>query len=111
MIPVIAIVGRPNTGKSTLFNRITRTNNALVADRPGVTRDRNYGIANHQGRTVIVVDTGGLNDTESENKTMADLVSDQSRVAINEAEIVFWLVDGRDGKIQCYKNSQVYRRY
>ena len=97
MIPVIAIVGRPNTGKSTLFNRITGTNNALVADRPGVTRDRNYGIAIQQGRTFIIVDTGGLNDTESANKTMANLVSDQSRIAINEADVVFWLVDGRDG--------------
>jgi len=97
MIPVIAIVGRPNTGKSTLFNRITRSRKALVADSPGVTRDRNYGFATHNDKNFIVVDTGGLEDIAPENSSIADLVSEQSWLAINEADHIFWLVDGRNG--------------
>lgn len=97
MIPTIAIVGRPNTGKSTLFNRLTRTRNALVADRPGVTRDRHYGFGEHDGKHFIVIDTGGLGETDSEDQSIVDLVSEQSWLAVKEADIVFWMVDGRDG--------------
>jgi GTP-binding protein len=97
MIPVIAIVGRSNTGKSTLFNRLTHTRNALVANRPGVTRDRIYGFAEHGGRRYLAIDTGGLDDTEADDQAMAHLVSRQSRLAIQEADAVFWLVDGRSG--------------
>jgi len=97
MIPVIAIVGRPNAGKSTLFNRITHTRNALVADRPGVTRDRNYGFASHKGSSFILIDTGGLDDYEAENLSIAKLVSEQSLQAIREADAVIWLVDGKSG--------------
>ena len=97
MIPVIAIVGRPNAGKSTLFNRITHTRNALVADRPGVTRDRNYGFASHRGNSFILVDTGGLDDYEADNPSIAKLVSEQTMLAIKEADAVLWLVDGRAG--------------
>jgi GTPase len=97
MIPVIAIVGRPNTGKSTLFNRLTGTQNALVADRPGVTRDRNYGITKHHGMRIVLIDTGGLNDIETEKQSITNLVSEQSRIAIADADRVFWVVDGRDG--------------
>ena len=61
MLPVVALVGRPNVGKSTLFNRLTRTRDALVADFPGLTRDRKYGQANYEGLQFIVVDTGGIN--------------------------------------------------
>lgn len=60
MLPVIALVGRPNVGKSTLFNRLTRSRDALVADYPGLTRDRKYGKAKYQGLQFIVVDTGGF---------------------------------------------------
>lgn len=97
MIPVIAIVGRPNAGKSTLFNRITRTRNALVADQPGVTRDRNYGFATHNDRQFILIDTGGLDDYESDNPEIAKLVSEQTFLAIREADAVIWLVDGKSG--------------
>jgi len=65
MLPVVALVGRPNVGKSTLFNRLTRTRDALVADFPGLTRDRKYGQANYDGYQFIVVDTGGIHDTVS----------------------------------------------
>lgn len=64
MIPVVALVGRPNVGKSTLFNRLTRTRDALVADYPGLTRDRKYGRAHLSGYEFIVVDTGGIDGTE-----------------------------------------------
>ncbi|HCK75836.1 MAG TPA: ribosome biogenesis GTPase Der, partial [Gammaproteobacteria bacterium] len=60
MIPVVALVGRPNVGKSTLFNRLTRSREALVDDQPGVTRDRLYGEGFHCGRRFLLVDTGGL---------------------------------------------------
>ena len=64
MVPVIALVGRPNVGKSTLFNRLTRSRNAIVAEFAGLTRDRQYGEAKWQGRTYIVVDTGGITGDE-----------------------------------------------
>ena len=64
MIPVVALVGRPNVGKSTLFNRLTRTRDALVADFPGLTRDRKYGRAEVEGREFICIDTGGIDGTE-----------------------------------------------
>ncbi len=97
MHPVIAIVGRPNTGKSTLFNRITGTRNALIADMPGVTRDRNYGLASHNKHKIIVVDTGGLNDYSSTDQAISELVSQQSIQAIKEADIIFWVLDGQAG--------------
>ena len=62
--PVVALVGRPNVGKSTLFNRLTRTRDALVADFPGLTRDRKYGHAHLAGYDFIVIDTGGIDGTE-----------------------------------------------
>ena len=65
MLPVVALVGRPNVGKSTLFNRLTRTRDALVADFPGLTRDRKYGQASYEGYEFIVVDTGGIDGSES----------------------------------------------
>ncbi len=95
MKPVIAIVGRPNVGKSTLFNRLTSSRNALVVDRPGVTRDRQYGIGEYNDRSFILVDTGGLCDAEKDS--IANLVTEQTLRAIHEADAVIWLVDGRDG--------------
>ncbi len=92
--PVVALVGRPNVGKSTLFNRLTRTRDALVADLPGVTRDRQYGTAEIDGRAFIVVDTGGLSGDEA---GLDSLMAEQTRQAVEEADVVLFMVDGRDG--------------
>ena len=94
MIPVIALVGRPNVGKSTLFNRLTRSQDALVADFPGLTRDRQYGDATFENKTFIVVDTGGIG---VEDVAIDALMSKQSEFALDEADIIFFLVDGRAG--------------
>ncbi|MEJ6476675.1 ribosome biogenesis GTPase Der [Pseudoalteromonas piscicida] len=94
MLPVIALVGRPNVGKSTLFNRLTRTRDALVADFPGLTRDRKYGQANYEGYEFIVVDTGGIDGSEEGIETE---MAEQSLLAIEEADIVLFLVDARAG--------------
>ncbi|MDX6915781.1 ribosome biogenesis GTPase Der [Pectobacterium carotovorum] len=94
MIPVVALVGRPNVGKSTLFNRLTRTRDALVADFPGLTRDRKYGRAEVEGHEFIIVDTGGIDGTEDGVETR---MAGQSLVAIEEADIVLFMVDARAG--------------
>ncbi len=94
MLPVIALVGRPNVGKSTLFNALTRTRNALVADTPGLTRDRQYGIGQRGSHPFVVVDTGGLTGTE---EGLEGLVAQQAWRAIKEADVVLLLVDGRAG--------------
>lgn len=94
MLPVLALVGRPNVGKSTLFNRLTRTRDALVADFPGLTRDRKYGQANVADYSFIVVDTGGITGDE---EGIDALMAGQSLQAIEEADAVFFLVDARAG--------------
>lgn len=94
MIPVIALVGRPNVGKSTLFNRLTRSRDAIVADYPGLTRDRKYGEGEALGRSFIVIDTGGLSGDES---GIDAAMAAQSRLAIEESDIVLFVVDARDG--------------
>lgn len=94
MLPVVALVGRPNVGKSTLFNRLTNTRDALVADFPGLTRDRKYGQATFDRKQFIVVDTGGITgDEEGIDAHMAQ----QSLLAIDEADVVLFLVDARAG--------------
>jgi len=94
MLPVVALVGRPNVGKSTLFNRLTRSRNALVADYPGLTRDRQYGQAEVEEHPFIVIDTGGINGDE---KGIDVLMAEQSLVAIEEADAVLFIVDAREG--------------
>lgn len=93
-LPVVVIVGRPNVGKSTLFNALTRTRDALVADTPGVTRDRIYGRAEVAGRKIILVDTGGLDLAGDEVELGAQA---QTRLAIDEADVVVMLTDARAG--------------
>lgn len=94
MLPVVALVGRPNVGKSTLFNRLTRTRDALVADFPGLTRDRKYGQASYEGGEFIVIDTGGM---EGLHQGVELGMAEQSLVAIQEADVVMFMVDVREG--------------
>ena len=94
MLPVIALVGRPNVGKSTLFNYLTRSREALVADYPGLTRDRKYGRVKRGHRDCLVVDTGGIPD---DSVGIDELANKQVDVALEEADIVFFLVDAREG--------------
>jgi len=94
MIPVIALVGRPNVGKSTLFNRITKSRDAIVADFSGLTRDRKYGEAAVGGKRCMVIDTGGIS---GEEQGIDAAMADQSRLAIEEADKVLFIVDAREG--------------
>jgi GTP-binding protein len=95
MSPIIAIVGRPNVGKSTLFNRLSRSRGALVDNRPGVTRDRLYTTASHEGVSFILVDTGGFEDLGTD--PLLNKVQSQVKMAIEEADRVIFMVDGRQG--------------
>ena len=95
MLTTIALVGRPNVGKSTLFNRLTRTRNALVADFPGLTRDRHYGRGRYGERTFLVVDTGGFEPIATSGILFE--MAKQARAAIAECDAVVFIVDGRAG--------------
>jgi GTP-binding protein len=95
MLPLVALVGRPNVGKSTLFNALTRTRDALVHDEPGVTRDRHYGICRlDDERPFAVCDTGGLSGDE---EGLAGATARQARAAVEEADLALFIVDGREG--------------
>ncbi len=94
MLPVIALVGRPNVGKSTLFNQLTRSRDALVADQPGLTRDRQYGFGRVGPAPYLVVDTGGLSGIDD---GLDGLMAKQTQAAVDEADAVVFLVDGREG--------------
>lgn len=95
MKPVIALIGRPNVGKSTLFNRLTRSRDALVADMPGLTRDRHYGEGRVGDRPFLVIDTGGFEPVAKEG--IMHEMAKQTRQAIVEADVVVFIVDGRQG--------------
>ena len=94
MLVRIGLVGKPNVGKSTLFNRLTRTRDALVADFPGLTRDRKYGQAKIDEQEFIVIDTGGISGDES---GIDSRMAGQSLAAIEEADAVLFMVDAREG--------------
>jgi GTP-binding protein len=94
MLPVLALVGRPNVGKSTLFNQLTRSRDALVADLSGLTRDRQYGQGRLDDTAFIVIDTGGIS---GEEEGIDAAMASQSMAAISEADVVLLLVDGRAG--------------
>ena len=96
-IPTIALVGRPNVGKSTLFNRLTRTRDALVADYPGLTRDRQYGTGRVGGWPYVLVDTGGLS---GEPETLDAAMASQTQAAVEGSDLVVFLVDGRAGLVE-----------
>ena len=95
MKPVLAIVGRPNVGKSTLFNRITKTRDAIVADYAGLTRDRHYGNAKHGKHEFIVIDTGGF-EPDAESGIFKEMAK-QTRQAVAESDAVIFVVDAREG--------------
>ncbi|MDY7547657.1 ribosome biogenesis GTPase Der [Glaciimonas sp. CA11.2] len=95
MKPVIALVGRPNVGKSTLFNRMTRSRDALVADMPGLTRDRHYGEGRMGERPFLVIDTGGF-EPVAKDGIMHEMAK-QTKQAVAEADVVIFIVDGRQG--------------
>lgn len=105
--PVIALIGRPNVGKSTLFNRLTRTRDAIVADFPGLTRDRQYGTGRLGEHPYIVVDTGGLS---GEDEGVDPLMAGQVRSALEEADAVLFLVDGRQGLVPADEQIANYIR-
>jgi GTP-binding protein len=101
--PLIAFVGRPNVGKSTLFNRVVRRRTAIVQDEPGVTRDRNYGDFTWDGRLLSAVDTGGFEPAgkarkgQETSRSLMRSVQEQAQLAVDEAAAVVLVVDGRDG--------------
>ena len=94
-LPVVAVVGRPNVGKSTFFNRVLGKRVAIVDDRPGVTRDRNFARAEWAGRSFILVDTGGI--LEASDEPMDRLVREQALRAVEEADVLLLVVDGKAG--------------
>lgn len=95
MLPLVALVGRPNVGKSTIFNALTRTRDALVHDQPGVTRDRNYGVCRlDEDNPFLIVDTGGIAEQE---EGLAGATARQARAAAAEADLILFVVDARDG--------------
>ena len=97
MLPIIAIVGRPNVGKSTFFNRLTGTKDALVADFSGLTRDRIYGHMSHQqSHEAIMIDTGGL---VHDHGDLSEVIQEQTKLAIEESDLILFLVDARQGLV------------
>ncbi len=95
MKPIVAIIGRPNVGKSTLFNRLSETKKVIVIDQPGATRDRNYADSNWNGKTFMIIDTGGFEPVTSER--MFIQMREQTNLAIEEADAIIFLLDGREG--------------
>lgn len=93
MLPTVALVGRPNVGKSTLFNKLTKSRDALVADVPGLTRDRRYGRCDLHGQAVTLIDTGGLFGDD----VLSDSLTKQTQLAVAEADLVVLILDGREG--------------
>ncbi len=95
MKPIIAIVGRPNVGKSTLFNRLARKRKAIVQDQPGVTRDRNYAEIRWDDRSFLLIDTGGFEPAAKEK--IQQQIREQVEVALEEADLILFLMDGKEG--------------
>ena len=90
MRKTVCLIGRPNTGKSSLFNRLTNENKAIIADTPGVTRDRLYGVVNYGSKSFTLIDTGGI---DLENATFNQNIRMQAELAIDEADVIVFVVD------------------
>lgn len=101
MLPVVAIVGRPNVGKSTLFNRLTKTRDAIMSSYPGTTRDRQYGTVKEEDRQFIVVDTGGIAEETNE---MTSLITQQALQAIQDADKIVFVIDAKSGILPLDRN-------
>ena len=97
----VVLVGRPNVGKSTLFNRLVRSQKAIVNDQPGVTRDRKYGQGKLADLEFILIDTAGIDDTLKGSTEMK--IKKQSQLAIDDANVIFFVIDGRDGVLPIEK--------
>lgn len=107
--PLIAIVGRPNVGKSTLFNRIIGAQHAIVHDQPGVTRDRHYGLAEWTGKKFMLIDTGGF--VPDSDEVFEKAIREQSQIAIEEADKIIFVVDGKEGLTPIDKDiAQILRK-
>ena len=102
----VAIVGRPNVGKSTLFNRLIGRRTAIVEDTPGVTRDRNYGIASYHDYEFIVIDTGGFDLGETSN--LVKQMRLQAQLALEEADAIVFMTDVRQGWM--HDDHEIYQR-
>src|SRR5713226_7078465 len=92
-LPLIAIVGRPNVGKSSLFNRLIGQRRSIVTDEPGITRDRIYGTVSWHGRSYEIVDTGGI--VPGEETEIPVRIFEQAKIAIENASVIFFVLDGR----------------
>ena len=95
MKPLVAIVGRENVGKSTLFNRLVRKNKAVIDDLPGLTRDRNYADVSAHGKEFMLIDTGGFEPLRTD--TISTQIREQTQLAIEEADSIIFLADGQAG--------------
>ena len=93
MVTSIAIIGRPNVGKSTLFNKLTNSRDAIVSDFPGLTKDRNYGFLKLKDKRALLVDTGGI---AKESDEIKEAISNQAWIAVEESEVVLFLLDGSE---------------
>lgn len=93
--PIVAVVGRPNVGKSTFFNRVLKKSEAIIHDQPGVTRDRNYGLAEWQGKYFTLIDTGGF--VPESDDIFEAAIREQAQIALEEADAIVFMTDSRDG--------------
>ena len=109
MIPLVAIIGRPNVGKSTFFNRLLNQREAIVDSQEGITRDRNYGLINWCGHSLRIIDTGGFIPKSKNQFNQA--VRYQANEAISESDLILFMVDGKDGPTSTDKDiAQLIRK-
>ena len=108
MKPLVAIVGRPNVGKSTLFNRLARRRIALVEDQPGVTRDRHYWDVEYDGRDITIIDTGGF--VPGEKDSLLQQVREQAQLAVEECDAIVFVTDARVGLTSADQDVATYLR-
>jgi GTP-binding protein len=107
-LPLVSIVGRPNVGKSTIFNRLTGERKAIVGDEPGITRDRIYGEVEWSGKSFSIVDTGGI--VPDDDAVIPANILKQARLAIDESQALLWVVDARKGITPVDEEPREYSR-